>query len=103
MTKFEQDYKKDIINRKKHNISFKDAVLVFSDKNAITRKDNEHSINEDRFITIGRIKGFYIIVVIYTDRTKNNANEETIRIISSRYATKKEIKQYIDFNSRRGK
>ncbi|TXJ50063.1 BrnT family toxin [Brachyspira aalborgi] len=32
MTKFEWDYKKDIINRKKHNISFKDAVLVFSDK-----------------------------------------------------------------------
>ena len=82
MTKFEWDYKKDII-------SFKDAVLVFSDKNAITRKDNKHSINEYRFITIGRIKSFYIIVVIYTDRMKNNANEETIRIISSRYANKK--------------
>ena len=51
----------------------------------------------------GRIKGFYIIVVVYTDRMKYNDNKETIRIISSRYATKKEIKQYIDFNSRRGK
>ena len=52
-------------------------------------KDAEHSINEERFITIGKIKGFYIIVVVYTDRTVNKENEEIIRIISSRYATKK--------------
>lgn len=102
MVKFEWDEKKNLINIKKHNISFEEAILVFTDENAIIMKDKEHSINEERFITIGKIKGFYIIVVVYTDRTKDN-NEETIRIISSRYATKKEIKQYIDFNSRRGK
>ncbi|TKZ23987.1 BrnT family toxin, partial [Brachyspira catarrhinii] len=84
-------------------ISFEEAIFVFTDDNAIIIKDAEHSINEERFITIGRIKGFYIIVVVYTDRTKYNDKKETIRIISSRYATKKEIKQYIDFNSRRGK
>ena len=103
MVKFEWDEKKNFINIKKHNISFEEAILVFTDENAIIMKDLEHSINEQRFITIGRIKGFYIIVVVYTDRMKYNDNKETIRIISSRYATKKEIKQYIDFNSRRGK
>ncbi len=103
MVKFEWDEEKNFINIKKHNISFEEAIFVFTDDNAIIMKDAEHSINEERFITIGKIKGFYIIVVVYTDRTINKENEEIIRIISSRYATKKEIKQYIDFNSRRGK
>ncbi len=103
MVKFEWDEEKNFINIKKHNISFEEAIFVFTDDNAIIMKDAEHSINEERFITIGKIKGSYIIVVVYTDRTINKENEEIIRIISSRNATKKEIKQYIDFNSRRGK
>ena len=56
-------------------------------------KDEEHSDYEDRFITMGSIKGKFIVVVIHTDRTKNS-NEEVIRIISARYATKNEINQY---------
>ena len=56
-------------------------------------KDEKHSDYEDRFITMGSIKGKFIVVVIHTDRTKNS-NEEVIRIISARYATKNEINQY---------
>lgn len=103
MIKFEWDEKKNIANINKHNISFRDAILVFSDENAIVMKDEEHSIGEERLITVGRIKDFYIIVAVHTDRTVNKRNEEIIRIISARKATKKEIKQYIDFNLRRGK
>lgn len=33
-------------------------------------KDEEHSYYEDRFITMGNIKGKFIFVVIHTDRTK---------------------------------
>ena len=46
MVKFEWDEKKNFINIKKHNISFEEAILVFTDENAIIMKDLEHSINE---------------------------------------------------------
>ena len=93
MIKFEWDNNKNLINIKKHKISFEDAIYVFSDKNALIMKDEENSYYEDRFITMGNIKGKFIVVVIHTDRTKNSA-EEVIRIISARYATKNEINQY---------
>lgn len=93
MIKFEWDNNKNIINIKKHKISFEDAIYVFADKNALIMKDEEHSDYEDRFITMGNIKGKFIAVVVHTDRTKNS-NEEIIRIISARYATKNEINQY---------
>ena len=42
---------------------------------------------------MGNINRKFIVVVVHTDRTKNS-NEEVIRIISARYATKNEINQY---------
>lgn len=93
MIKFEWDNNKNLINIKKHKISFEDAIYVFSDKNALIMKDEEHSDYEDRFITMGNINRKFIVVVVHTDRTKNS-NEEVIRIISVRYATKNEINQY---------
>ena len=56
MIKFEWDNNKNLINIKKHKISFEDAIYVFSDKNALIMKDEEHSDYEDRFITMGNIK-----------------------------------------------
>ncbi|WP_218070524.1 BrnT family toxin [Brachyspira hampsonii] len=80
---------------KKHKISFEDAIYVFSDKNAIIMKDEEHSNYEDRFITMVNInrKFIVVVVVVHTYRIKNS-NEEVIRIISARYATKNEINKY---------
>nr|WP_256097224.1 BrnT family toxin [Brachyspira hampsonii] len=70
-------------------------MYVFSDKNAIIMKDEEHSNYEDRFITMVNInrKFIVVVVVVHTYRIKNS-NEEVIRIISARYATKNEINKY---------
>jgi uncharacterized protein len=73
-------------NLRKHNITFADAVFVFSDERALTIEDDFP--DEERFITIGTDAFGRILVIIYTYR------ENTIRIISARKATAQERKQY---------
>ena len=41
-------------NRKKHRVSFEEAASVFLDASALTFWDPDHSVEEDREITIGR-------------------------------------------------
>lgn len=83
---FEWEEQKNIA---KHGIDFSTAALVFGDNNRIEKYDEGHSINEDRYITIGTINGTAIILlVVYTER--NHA----IRIISARVATKREKEVY---------
>ena len=51
--KFEWDRNKEKLNIKKHAISFDEAVTVFYDPLSATFVDPDHSIEEDRFITVG--------------------------------------------------
>ena len=53
-------------NLHKHNISFVDAVTVFSNDNAITIEDELPG--EERFVTIGMDSLGKILVVVYTYR-----------------------------------
>ena len=93
--KFEWDSNKEQINIKKHHISFKTAELVFGDENRLEIYDEEHSITEDRYITIGMINEIAIVLmVVYTIRDE----ESTIRIISARKATKSEREAYFYVN-----
>jgi len=89
---FEWDLAKAILNKKKHGISFQEACYVFTDSYASTIFDVDHSVNEERWITIGIIPESKILVVVHTYR-KINYNK-AMRIISARKATKKEIEQY---------
>jgi len=89
---FEWDPNKNESNIKKHGVSFEEAVLVFKDKNALSLFDKAHSREEERWITIGVIPVFSILLVVHTYRIKNH--KETLRIISARKATKKEKSQY---------
>lgn len=50
--KFEWDQIKAKTNIKKHGISFLNAALVFSDPDALTIYDEDHSNSEDRWITL---------------------------------------------------
>ena len=50
---FEWDRRKAEINLRKHGVSFAEAGAVFGDEVAITISDPDHSIGEDRYITIG--------------------------------------------------
>ncbi len=92
--KFEWDESKNVLNIKKHGISFEEAVFVFSDHDAISISDDEHSDCEDRWIIIGKIINHGIIIVVHTERIREKF--EYIRIISARKADKYEEKQYIE-------
>ncbi|PKA14313.1 BrnT family toxin [Leptospira haakeii] len=89
---FEWDDKKNSSNLKKHQISFEQASQVFLDKDAIYIPDENHSENEERWLVLGKIENFTIIVVVFVD--KSNKNEEKLRIISARKADKLEEKEY---------
>ena len=76
-------------NAIKHGVTFKEAESVFDDENAIIFEDEVHSIDEERFKIIGLSIYPREITVCYCYRKK-----ETIRIISARKATKREIEIY---------
>ena len=84
--KFVWDEIKNLANRRKHGIDFEDAAKVFADKNRVEFLDTSHSDEEDRYITIGRVRN--ILFVVYTER------EDATRLISARKADKKEREIY---------
>ena len=88
--RFQWDQGKNLSNIKKHKISFEEAKTVFFDDNARLIPDPEHSINEERFIILGFSSKLRLLVVVHAYRE----NENVIRIISARKATKSEIKYY---------
>ena len=85
---FEWDDRKAQSNKKKHGISFEEASTVFGDPLSVTIPDSGHSVEEDRFATIGLSTSDTLIVVVHTDR------DDIIRIISARRATRHERRQY---------
>jgi uncharacterized DUF497 family protein len=88
--KFIWDEDKNKSNQKKHGISFKEAQTVFYDENARLISDSEHSQDEDRFILLGLSYTLRILVVVHSYLE----DDEIIRIISARKATKNETKYY---------
>jgi uncharacterized DUF497 family protein len=90
MIDFEWDENKNRANRKKHGVWFEEAVQVFDDTSAIMFHDKTHSADEDRFILLGLSASTRVLVVVYCERHKG----KSIRIISARKATKKEIRRY---------
>ena len=94
MLLFEWDINKNIINIKKHGIDFKEVQSVFFDENGLLISDPDHSESEERFILIGMNNKAELIVVSHCYRS----NEEIIRIISARKATKNEYQQYMEAN-----
>jgi uncharacterized DUF497 family protein len=90
---FEWDPKKAQESVKKHKVSFERAATVFKDAHAISIFDDEHSEDEDRWVTLGKDGGGILLVVCHTFRMIDESTYG-IRIISSRKATKREAKQY---------
>jgi uncharacterized protein len=75
-------------NLSKHHVSFQEASTVFGDRLALTYVDPDHSIDEERFLTIGVSGTGRVLVVAHADR------RDRIRIISARVATPSERRQY---------
>lgn len=90
---FEWDPYKAKQDLRKHKVSFDRAAEVFLDPLAISIYDEEHSSDEDRWITIGKEQINLILVVVHSFHEENIDNSK-IRLISARKATKEEIKQY---------
>ena len=105
---FEYDEEKNKKNIEKHGISFKSAARILFDYDRIEFYDEENSIEEDRYDTIGDLSAGQsvmsskqdtligsitkedVLFVVYTERVKklvNGDEVEVTRLISARYAT----------------
>jgi uncharacterized DUF497 family protein len=84
------DETKNQDNIKNHRITFQEAETVFYDPNGKIIHDPDHSIEEDRFIILGLSKMLKLLVVCHCYRE----DDEEIRIITARKATKRERKGY---------
>ena len=84
----EWDEVKNLLNQKKHRVSFEEAATVFADPLEIFIDDPDHSSTEHRFISIGESFSRRVLVVSYVER----GNE--IRIINARKPTRSERRTY---------
>lgn len=85
---FEYDPRKAAINLRKHGVSFDEGVTVFADPLRSVLRDDEHSLDEQRFISVGCSTRGRILFVVYTE------SDSSVRLIGARVATATERKQY---------
>ena len=90
---FGWDPKKAALNRRKHGIGFERAATMFLDPRAVSIPDDEHSDEDERWVTVGLDASGNLLVVVHTFEEADSARCK-IRLISARKATKKEAKQY---------
>lgn len=85
---FEWDPNKAVTNLTKHRVSFEEASTVFGDPVSLTLPDPDHSLDEDRFLTIGSTTAGRLLIVAHTDR------DDRTRLISAREVTRQERHVY---------
>jgi uncharacterized DUF497 family protein len=87
--KVEWDDAKNLANQRNHDVSFEEAAELFSaDVECLEIFDHLHSDAEERFISIGPIQRG-LVMVVWTERL-----EDVVRIISARWANKREAERY---------
>jgi len=88
--RFDWDEEKNRLNRKKHGVWFEEAGEVFYDRQFKTLYDHRHSsLDEDRFLAVGFSKFERTLMVSHS-----YLENDLIRLISARVATKKEKEFY---------
>jgi len=90
---FDWDPAKAESNRRKHGVTFEEAMGVFADPLALSLLDDESGQGEERWVTIGRIPASRLLLVVHT-WVEISADRVSIRIISARQPTRREISQY---------
>jgi uncharacterized DUF497 family protein len=85
---FEWDAVKAAANIEKHGVSFAEAMTVFGDPLEVTIPDPDHSLEEFRFVSMGRSAAGRVLAVAYTER------EGRIRVISARPVAPAERRRY---------
>ena len=86
--RFEWDPRKADENFRKHGVSFNEAETVFRDPLAATFYDPDHSITEQRLLTVGYASTDRLLVVSHTEFGA------IIRIINARLATAHERQRH---------
>jgi uncharacterized DUF497 family protein len=87
---FTWDQDKAKANRQKHGVGFDEARTVFDDECARLIHDPGHSDQEDRFVLLGLSCSMREVIVCHCYRS----DEEEVRLISARRATRNEATQY---------
>ena len=87
---FVWDATKHRLNMAKHGVCFEEAMTVFDDDRAVVFYDEDHSDDEDRFLIVGNSCFGKVLVVSHCYKQE----DDTVRIISSRKATKREVAFY---------
>ena len=85
---FEWDGAKAARNLRLHGVSFDEAKTTFYDTLALMHADEEPSNEEARFMLVGMSSERRLLMTVFAGRG------EKIRIISSRRATRREVKGY---------
>ena len=75
-------------NAAKHGFTFEEAVTVFLDPFELTVFDPDHSVTEDRYVSVGSSHAGRLLVVGYTERGGK------IRMSFARRATVREQMDY---------
>jgi uncharacterized protein len=84
--RFDWDERKARANVTKHGVSFEEAATAFEDKLGAYYPDRLHA---ERFILIGYSRKHRLLYVVHAE-----VEDDTIRIISARKATKREKAHY---------
>ena len=83
------DSRKAQRNLRKHGVPFEEASTIFGDPLAGTISDPDHSLAEERFVTVGFSEARRLLIVVHAEEA-----DDRIRIISAREATSHERKRY---------
>ena len=86
--RFTWDPNKAASNQRDHDVTFEAASTIFGDPLASTIPDPDHSVGEERLLTMGQSNEDQLLVVSHTEEGDN------IHIISARRATSHERKDY---------
>lgn len=70
-----------------------EAMTVFADQLTLSRYDDEHSEDEDRWLSLGRSVKDRLLLVVHTF-TSTGSSTALVRLISARQATRREREQY---------
>ena len=79
-------------NFRKHGIRFEEAVDAFDDPLALTVADRVEKKGERRWQTLGIVGGAIVLFVAHTE--EDEGEDEIVRIISARRATRQERRRY---------
>ena len=90
---FTWDDKKAAANLRKHGVRFSEAAAIFRDENIVIDLNSiDDYTGEERLQAVGMIYGD-VMFMVYVERVTMD-NDDIIRIISARHATREEERYY---------